>query len=97
MTESIDLTSKPPLHPGYMMSKVLMPQRELDLQTIASKSGIPFATLNEFASENGQMTLEMRNKLRGVFGEAANTLYRMQFSYDYFRTHGRRPPERLLP
>lgn len=97
MATNIDLTNVPPIHPGKMMKDVLLHNHNLDITTVAHKVGIPEATLENFANGQGKITEEMRDQLRDLFGVAANQLYEMQKTYDYFSAHGHRPPQKLTP
>lgn len=91
-SKTFDLTFEPPMHPGRIMKALLMPQRKLGLETVSVKSGLSLAWLNDFTHGDAEMTRGMRSPLRNVFGEAANTLYRMQLTYNYYQLHGKRPP-----
>lgn len=90
-SESVSVDLGPPMHPGRIMKTLLLSQPEFSLETVSAKSGLSVAWLKDFADGNAEMTRGTRSQLRNVFGEAANTLYRIQLTYNYYQLHGERP------
>lgn len=81
----------PPMHPGRVMKTLLLSQPEFSLETVSAKSGLSVEWLKNFADGNAEMTRGMRSHLRSAFGEAADTLYRIQLTYNYYQLHGEMP------
>ncbi len=90
-----DIRTKPVIHPGLIFEKFLLNKR--DPQEVAKASDIPVHDLQQFAAGRTAMTEDFRKKLEPLFGEAANNLFRIQASYDYFQEHGKRPARTLEP
>lgn len=85
--------AKPVLHPGRIFARLLL--RNAEVADIARVTGVDASELSEFAAGQRNMTKALRDKLRPVYGEAANNLFRIQENYDFFQEHGHRPPPRL--
>jgi plasmid maintenance system antidote protein VapI len=83
-----------PSHPGTILKDLLLPRLGLTVKYLSYRSGMSEAEVTKLLA--GKITLDRtrKNKLRPIFGAAADVLFRQQKIFDFYVQHGERPVSR---
>lgn len=99
-TDHTKVRNSPPPHPGKLLDRVLLRNYQLTASDLANsianhvgKSPIDASYINNIIDGKSDITIEVANALRPIFGMAANGLLRMQEVYNFYIQNGRRPSQ----
>jgi plasmid maintenance system antidote protein VapI len=81
-----------PLHPGQTLKVIFEGNFGISLGEVSRRAKIDLLKLESIVDGEADIDIDVAYKLKGAVGDVAEVLYRLQYAYDFFKTHHVRPP-----
>lgn len=85
MTKSLRNPDRPPMHPGALLARHVIPNCGMTKSEIADRLGITRQTLHAICSEKAPVTPNVALRLGTLFGNGADIWFDLQARHDMWR------------
>ena len=86
-----------PIHPGKYLKTWLMDRNGITENDISNRTEIPISEIKRIISGGAPVNEDVAYRLVPLFGRAAETMLRMQYTFDHYVANEEYPAQEELP